>query len=271
MTALSRPTASVSIQRVQRLVQMYGGQVGALRLLARGVSPSVATALALEIRDVSTAQSQAATLLNILPYFIIFSVFMGGTGIAIDTTVGERERGSLEPLLINPVARSELVLGKLSVALTFSAVVVIETVLAFALLLNLVPLEDLGAVVTLSPASLLGILGVTLPMVLMAGPLQMIIATFTRNFKEAQAYLGILPLIPALPGMFLMFVPVKPTLWMMLIPTFGQQLLVVQFMRGEAVSALNVVVSAAVTIALGLLLTLAAIKLYQREQIVINR
>ncbi len=267
----SRNSASASIRRAERLVRTYSGQMGALRLLARGVSPSVDTALAIEVNDLSTPQSQVANLLNIMPYFIVFAVFTGGMGIAIDTTVGERERGSLEPLLINPVARGELVLGKLGVTLAFSLVVVIETVLGFALMLNLVPLEELGVSMTMAPATVIGIILLSTPMILLAGPLQMIIATFTRNFKEAQNYLGLLPLIPALPGMFLAFVPVKPELWAMLIPTFGQQLLINQLMRGEAVSAINVAVSASVTFGVGVALTLAAIKLYEREQIVINR
>jgi sodium transport system permease protein len=267
----SQNSASVSIRRAENLLEGYSAQIGALRLLTRGVSPSVNQALAIEQRDIATPQSQAAILLNILPYFVVFAIFGGGMGIAIDTTVGERERGSLEPLLINPVARSELVLGKLGVTLIYSILAVIETVIGFALMLNYVPLEALGLAVTLTPLTMFGIFLIAFPITLLASSLQMIIATFTRNFKEAQTYLGILPLIPALPGMFLTFVPLKPELWTMVIPTFGQQLLIIQLMRGEAVSALNVAVSAAVTAAVGIALTLAAIQLYQREQIVINR
>jgi len=267
----SRQSASVSIQRARSLLESYSRQIGVLRLLARGVSPNVGEALAIENLDVSTPQSQAASFLNLMPYFMIFSVFIGGTGVAIDATAGERERGSLEPLVINPIARWELLLGKLGATLPFTLFSVAETLIGFAVMLNYVPLEQLGVKVSLSPVTLLGVFGITLPMMLLAAALQIIIATFTRSFKEAQNYLSLLPLVPALPGMFLAFVPVKPELWTMLIPTFGQQLLIIQLMRGEQPSTLNVIVSAAVTLAIGIVLTFTAAKLYEREQVLFGR
>jgi len=202
---------------------------------------------------------------------MIFSVFIGGTGIAIDATAGERERGSLEPLLINPVARGELVLGKLGAVIVFTLASVLETLLGFAVMLNFVSLEQFGLRISLDPRVLAGIFLLTLPMMLLAASLQIIIATFTRSFKEAQNYLSFLPLIPALPGMFLAFLPIKAELWTMLIPTFGQQLLINQLMRGEPVSALNVAVSALVTLAVALVLIFVAAQLYEREQVVLGR
>ncbi|MCK4451811.1 MAG: ABC transporter permease [Anaerolineae bacterium] len=267
----SRQSASISVKRASKLLEAYSQQIGTLRLLARGVDPSLVTALAVERADVSTPQSQAAVFLNIMPYFIIFSVFIGGMYLVIDTTAGERERGSLEPLLINPVARSELVLGKLAAALVFTVIGVVETLVGFLIMLNVMPTESFGVQISLHPSALGVIFLIAVPMMLLAAALQMIIATFTRSFKEAQNYLTFLPLIPALPGMFLAFVPVKVKLWMMLIPTFGQQLLINQVMRGEPLDALNVTVSAAVTAVAGVALTFVAIKLYEREHVLFGR
>jgi sodium transport system permease protein len=105
-------------------------------------------------------------------------------------------------------------------------------------------------------------------MILLAGALQMIIATFTRSFKEAQSYVGFLPLIPALPGIGLAFLPVKPELWTMLIPTFGQQILINQFMRSEPVSGANVLISSAVTLLLAVIFIWIAIRLFMQERII---
>jgi sodium transport system permease protein len=261
----SRQSAAVAIRRAQQLLQGFSGQVGALRLVARGIDPSSVTALAVENVDVATPQSQAALLLNILPYFMIFSVFIGGSGITIDATAGERERGSLEPLVINPVARWQLVLGKLGVSLLFTLAAVAETLLGFALMLPLLPLQSLGFNISLDPAAMAGIFLISLPMMILAISLQFIIGTFTRSYREAQNYLSLLPLVPALPGLLLAFAPIKPELWTMLIPTFGQQLLINQLMRGESISVLNLVVSSAVTLVLGVVLTYAATRLFARE------
>lgn len=268
----SRQSSGVPVRRARRLLEAYGSQIGALRLMARGVSPAVIRPLAVETMDVATPQSQAANFLGLRPYFLIFSTFIGGMYLAIDSTAGERESGSSEPLLMNPVARRELVLGKLLAVLVFTFIAVVETIIAFAIVLNMLPLESLlGVQVHLSALTLLGVLLLVLPMMPLAAVIQIIIASFTRSFKEAQNYLGLLPLVPALPGMFLTFMPVKPKLWSMLIPTFGQQLLINQLMRGEAVRAVFVVVSTVVTAVIVLALILIAIRLYEGERILFGR
>jgi sodium transport system permease protein len=138
-------------------------------------------------------------------------------------------------------------------------------------MIYLLPAQQLDIQISVSAASLAGIFLVALPIALLAAALQFIIATFTRSYREAQNYLGLLPLIPALPGMFLAFVPIKPELWTMLIPTFGQQLLINQLMRGEAVSAVNVLVASAVTLAVGAVLVVVATRLFGREQMLMAK
>ena len=267
----SRQSALVSVNRASNLIKAYGQQIGTLRLLARGLDPNLVRALAVERTDVSTPQSQAAFFMNIMPYFVIFSVFIGGMYLVIDATAGERERGSLEPLLINPVTRNELVLGKLTAALVFTTVAVVETLAGFYVMLNIMPTESFGVRISLRLSALGTIFLIATPMMLMATALQMIVATFTRSFKEAQNYLSFLPLIPALPGIFLAFVPVKAKLWMMLIPTFGQQLLINQVMRGEQLNPLHVIISAVGTAIVGVALVFIAIKLYERERVLFGR
>jgi sodium transport system permease protein len=266
----SRQSASVTVSRARSLLEAYSRQIGSLRLRARGVNPVVVEALAIERIDVSTPESQAAGLLNITPYFIVFSIFIGGMYLAIDTTSGERERGSLEPLLINPVARWELVLGKLGAALVFIVIAVVETLIGFAVVLNFLQ-SSFGARLELHLLTLVCVFLIALPIMPLAAALEVTIATFTRSVKEAQNYISFLTIIPALPGMFLALVPVKTELWAMLVPTFGQQLLINQVLRGELVRPLNVIVSAVVTLLAGLVFVSVAAKLYEREQVLFGR
>jgi sodium transport system permease protein len=94
------------LQRVRGLFQRYSGEIGSLRLIARGISPVVGTPLQLEEVEVSSAQQRAAQILSFIPLFIMMAAFMGAMQISTDSTAGERERGSLEALLVNPAARS---------------------------------------------------------------------------------------------------------------------------------------------------------------------
>ncbi|PKO14874.1 MAG: ABC transporter permease [Chloroflexi bacterium HGW-Chloroflexi-10] len=264
----SRQSASARVSRVRELVQGYAAQTGAQRLLARGINPAITQPLALERVDVATPQSQVTIFLNMMPYFIILVIFVGGMYVVIDTTAGERERGSLEPLLINPITRAEFVWGKLLASIPFALFALAVTLLAFYAAFNLFPVEDyIGMQLTLNPVALFQIFLLSLPMVVLASALQMVVATFTRSFKEAQTYVSFLPLIPAIPGIGLAFLPVKPSMATMLIPTFGQQILINQLMRGENVMALNVLVSTLATLFLSGILIWIAIRLYRQERI----
>ncbi len=268
----SRTSASPNAQRTYDLLAEYSGQIGALRLLARGISPAIINALSMERVDVSTPQSQAFVFLNILPYFLVMAVFLGGSAVIIDSTAGERERNSLEPLLINPIQRRELVLGKLLASLPFAIGTVCVSLGAFALLFNVFPVERYtGTQLSVDIMALIYIFLICLPMVLLAGALQMIIATFTHTYKEAQNYVNWLPLVPALPGIALAFLPVKPTIGAMLIPTYGQQLLINQLLRAEVVNPVHLIVSTVATLVVAGILTLVAIRLYSREDILFGK
>ena len=208
----SRQSAGIAVERVTRALEGYRQRTAIQRLMARGVSPIVISPIAIERLDLATPQSQAAQFLNLLPFFLIFSVFIGGMYLAIDTTAGERERGSLEPLLIAPVTRRDLVLGKLGATLLFSVIAVAGTLAAFGVALNLLPLDEyFGVRFSLGPAVLGTLFLIALPMTLLASALQIVVATFTRSFKEAQNYLGLLPMVPGLPGILLGFLPVRPS------------------------------------------------------------
>lgn len=269
---ISRTSASPNVQRAYDLLAEYSGQIGALRLLARGISPAIINAVSMERVDVSTPQSQAFAFLNTLPYFLVMAVFLGGSAVIIDSTAGERERNSLEPLLINPIGRRELVLGKLLASLPFAIGTICVSLGAFALLFNVFPVERyIGTQLSVDVLALIYIFLICLPMVLLASAIQMIIATFTHTYKEAQNYVNLLPLIPALPGIALALLPIKPTVGAMLIPTYGQQMLINQLIRGEVVNPFHLVVSTVATLLIAAILTLIAIRLYSREDVLFGK
>lgn len=268
----SRQTASSDIQRLRSLFNAYRGMMANLRLQARGVSPDVTTVLTINSYDVATPESQALFFLNMMPFLLIMTLFMGGMYVIIDATAGERERGSLEPLLINPVLRREFVLGKLLASLPFALFSLALTLFLFWAGFKYVPLEEyVGFKMSIREDVIINIFWLCVPMVLLASALQMLVATFTRSFKEAQTYLSFLPLIVGLPGAFLAFLPVKAEITAMLIPTYGQSILINQFLRGETVLTNNVATVTAVTLLLSIVLIIISIVLYGREQLLSGR
>ena len=267
----SRQSAQVDIQRIQNILSSYGEYIGALRLSLRGISPDVTRVVMIEQIDTATPQSQALIFISMLPYFIIFAIFNGASPIIIDATAGERERGSLEPLLINPLPRGWVAIGKMLAAMPFAIFNLIITLAGFAAIFQILPIEDLlGIRLGLDAGTLVSIFLICLPIVFLACAIQTLIASFTRTTKEAGTYLPFVGLIPSLPGLALAFLPVKPSLWTMLIPTFGQQILINQFLRSEPILTSNVIISALITLVTALLITFGAIKLYENERIVVG-
>ncbi len=268
----SRQSSLRSIQQAQMLVRQYSQMLGVLRLQARGIDPGILFPVSLASVDLATPQSQAVIFLNMMPFFVLMVIFTGAMYVIIDTTAGERERGSLEPLLINPASRAQFALGKLLAALPFATVTLIISLVAFWAMFNLFPIEDyVNIPMTLNLDAVVAIFLLLLPVVLLAAALQMVVAAFTRSFKEAQTYLGFLPLIGGLPSAFLAFLPVRTTLVTSAIPTFGQSLLINQLLRGEVVQVAHMWIASGTTLVLALLFTALSVRLYQREQILFGR
>ncbi len=257
----SRNRTHHQVERLQRLLQTYSSQIGALRLIARGVTPGLVSTLDVGDDDVSTKREQGANLLNLIPLMLLIAAVLGGMHAAIDATAGERERGSLEALLITPVARTTLVIGKWLSAGMLALVGVTVALAGFAVAVRFIPLEDLGVRATLGPREMGLMLGIVIPLVAFTTALQLLVSSFAKSFKEAQTYVSMIALAPSLPGMILSFVPLKPVLWMYLVPALGQQLMMVDVMRGteltwaDGIAALVAAVVAA-TLCLALLVRL---------------
>jgi sodium transport system permease protein len=172
-------------------------------------------------------------------------------------------------LLINPLPRGWFAIGKMLSAMPFASMNLVITLAGFAAIFRFLPIEELiGVQIGLDIGALTAIFFICLPIVILACAIQTLIASFTKTTKEAGTYLPFIGLIPSLPGLALAFLPVKPDLWTMLIPTFGQQILINQFLRSEPISEMNIVVSAVLTILLSVVITYIAIKLYEGERIV---
>ncbi len=267
----SRNESHKNVRRIERILLAYSQSLGALRLMARGISPEVAAPVELEELDLATPEKLAANLLNVVPLFLMLAALVGGMNLAIDTTAGERERGSLEPLLLNPVPRSSIVIGKWLATVLASTAVAVVTLLGFMLTVHFLPLEELGMKVLLGPYQALVMLAAVLPLALFGSGVQMLVATFARSFKEAQTYLNLLNLLPMAPSMFMMFRPAQTEWWMLPLPTMAQVGTVVDVMRGEVVPPWHLAVIASSSFAYAAICLVCLVRLLRRERIIFGR
>ena len=266
----SRRESEIPMLRVKGLLRAYGAQIGQLRLQLRGVSPKIQSPVMVKDVDLSTPQSRGMLVMIMLPYVLMITAFTGGMHLAVDSTAGEKERNSLEPLLINPIPRWQIMLGKMSATASYAFASLALTLLAFRFAFPLLPTGALGVDLNLSAKAVGGILLAVAPVVILAAALLTTLASLAKSLREAQSYMGLVFMIPMIPSLIFMANPMKPETWMMTIPMFSQNLLIGEFVRGESVSLLWLGLSMGSTLLIGLLFAAVAATLFNRPRIVFS-
>jgi len=252
-------------RRARTALNSYAQELSTIRLVARGVSPMVLRPISVDDIDVSTPSGRSAILLGMMSYFFIFALLMGGMYLAIDSTAGERERGSLEPLLSLPVTRDQLMLGKISATCVFMAVSLLLSLCSFFVALRFMPLEPLGMTPNFGPGVVVAAFFVLLPFTLLGAALMTLVASFTKSYKEAQTWLSVVLIAPTLPILIVSILTLRPQLEFMFVPSLSQHLLLVDMIKNEPVNLLHVGISVTSTLAIGAVLTWICARLYRRE------
>jgi sodium transport system permease protein len=204
-------------------------------------------------------------LLGMMSYFFVFAALMGGMYLAIDTTAGERERGSLEPLLSLPVTRDQLILGKIAATCLFMALSLMLSLTAFYFSLGFMPLEELGMTPNFGVGVVVAAMAIFLPFILVGAALMTLVASFTKSYREAQTWLSVVLIAPTLPILIVSILTLRPRLEFMFIPSLSQHLLLVDMVKNEPINGLHVTISVVSTLIIGIILTWVCARLYRRE------
>jgi sodium transport system permease protein len=265
----TRRDTDIPLQRVRGVLNGYSATAGRLRLLSRGIDPNLDGALRVANRDLATPEARSGMILAaMLPYLLILSAFLGGAAVVIDSTAGERERQSLEPLLATPAARGAIMSGKIAASFAFGMLGLLLLMLAFKGSFAFAGGAFKGITVTwLTAAQILAVLA---PMVLLGTVLLTLIAASVKSVKEAQSYMSVLMLLPIIPTIVLMVNPIKDQLWMFAVPFLAQNQLIIRLVRSETVTATEWATYFGVSFAIAGVLWLIAAQLYHREKLAIS-
>jgi sodium transport system permease protein len=207
--------AELIASKVQDAIDTFRTNLVTERLKQAGLDESVLEPVTVETIDASSqAERSSGFLAWLIPFFIAVWALAGGQVAAIDATAGEKERGTLEPLLTSPVRRAEVVVGKFLATLTFgliaSLMAIIGYVVSGLLLRQLfanqlgesgdVIVNTLGGSLDVSPLSLLVLVLTALFLAALIASLLIGITMFARSFKEAQSYVAPLSFLFILPA-----------------------------------------------------------------------
>jgi sodium transport system permease protein len=210
------------------------------------------------------AGQNQSVLLAMISIFALIAPFTGGMNIAMDTVAGERERQSLVPLLLNPVERTSILLGKWLAVVVFSIGSLLVNLFGVVLLLRMTGIHTPVA----ASALLLSVTAGIFPLALLAASAELLISTLCRSVKEAHTYLSLLVFIPMAMGMFLVFSPVARKTWVALLPVAGQQLQFERLLNGSPIELLRPAVLGLLTAGAAILILLLAGNRLGRDEIV---
>ncbi len=267
----SHERAQPMVRTASALVNAFNREAGTLRLIARGVSPQLLAPLELQEKNLAPSQARGAQLLFIVPWAALIVAVFGALSVAIDVTAGERERGSLEPLLMNPVPVASIVLGKWAVVMTYSVVIVLLTMAGFLVSMRFISSETLSALMQLHWREVAIFLAVLLPFAALMAAVNMLAATFGRSFKEAQTYVSYITMAVQFAALVPVFLTVRDAFWQLLVPSVAQLSVLMKTLRGEPLTTLHLLVPAAVCLAGTLVCLSLQAHLLRREQIVFAR
>ena len=266
----TRRAAEVPSARLEAALATYNGQVGALRLMARGVDAQVARPLDVGSQDLASAEAKRGMILSmLLPVLLTLTSFIGGAYLVMDATAGERERQSLEPLLATPGSRSAIVSGKIAAACVVGFASLLLTLVAFKVSAQIAP-GNIGRQFNMNVGSMLQMLLVMLPMLLIGTSLLTFLSAAAKSMKEAQSHMTWLMLLPMLPGYALVAYPLKSELWQYAVPFLSQNQMLLKVIRHEVISPSVWAIYLGASLGLAALLWFAAVRRYHNERLAIS-
>ena len=253
VSASANTRAQGSVGRIARLLQGFSQEQVTLRLTSRGVSPGLMQVMQVEERDLADPRARAAQLTGMLPFFVLMAVLYGALNAALDTTAGERERGSLEPLLMNPVPRAALVTGKWCAVACVGMLIAVLSCFSFLPAQWLLRSETLAAMFQFGPREATLFVALLLPLAAALSALLMAVAIRCKTFKEAQANSTVLILAISLLPLVTLFNQEGEKPWHLWLPALAQITLMGRVLKGESIGVLDLLVPLTVAAALALI------------------
>jgi sodium transport system permease protein len=267
----SRTESSPAIRQSERLLEAFNRETAYLRLMARGVSPSLNESVKVERVNAATPRQRGAVLLFLIPMFAILAPLLGGMTLAIDATAGERERGSLEPLLANPVSTAAFAFGKWLAAWASATVVAAVTLAGFLLAAVLYAERKLPALLQFGLPEYLRFVAIVVPLAAFTSAAQMLISTYGRSYREAQTYVSYLATVVSFIPLVVMFSGAREAPWQAAVPVLGQLMALQRVLRGDGLPAWDALAPAAVSAVLAVAAVAAVARLLRDERIVFGR
>ncbi len=271
----TRQSAQLADVRFQTVLSKYDGAKVAAALQQRGVDPSVLNPLPVTVRPLSSPTRAAGNsfLSFFLPYILITMSLTGGLSAALDTSAGERERKTLESLLLTPAPRGQLLVGKILAVSTISLAAALAAIVSMLIALTQIRFGGTAGTFPVTLSAQASVVMVWLA-ILLAGSfssLTIALGTLARNFRQGQAYATPLYFVTIFPASIVLFIPdFNPNLAYYLIPILNAVLVLRDAIVHGTVAWGTLTVTSISLAVTGALCFYAALKLFTREALLVR-
>jgi sodium transport system permease protein len=266
----TRQSAQIAEIRLQTVLGQYNAAKAAAALQSKGVDPGILTPVHLVGHPLSSPVRAAsnAFLSFFLPYILITMILTGGFSAAIDSTAGERERKTLESLLLTPAPRSRVLLGKVAAVATISLVAAMAAIGSMFVALTQISLPGPAesSHISLNPVAVPLMVWIALLIAISFSAVTLALGTLAKTFRQGQAYVTPLYFITIFPASIVLFIPdFNPSLAYYLIPILNAVLVLRDAIVHNAVAWQPLVVTSFSLLATGGAAWFVALRLFTRE------
>ncbi len=253
--------AQSGVGAIVGLLRGFDREQASLRLVARGVAPGALNVTDLDEHDIADNAARAAQMTGIVPVFVLMAVLYGALNAGLDTTAGERERGSLEPLLATPASRSALVVGKWAAVFAIGILIAVLSCLSFLPAQSLLRSESLAALFRFGWVEAISFIGLLLPFAAALSAAMMAIAIRCKTMKEAQANNVVLTMAVSMTPLISIFSQEGESAWNLWVPSLAQTTLMNRVLKNAPISIADVAPSLLVCTAI----TIVALAFVSRQ------
>jgi sodium transport system permease protein len=264
-----------SADRLQKFFRDFRERTIRQRLEARRLPENLAEPIVVEENNVAPPEKVSGVVLGgLVPYFVIILVLTGTMYPAMDLTVGEKERGTIETILCSPISRTNLVLGKFLMVFTASLATAALAVASMGLTLaaaghmvsGLLQFGKMGLQFQIHPRAVLWVFVMIVPLAVLFSAALLAISLFAKSFKEAQSYLSPLTIVVIAPAIVSILPGVELNAGLSLVPILNTSLVSKEIVSGTYHwNYIALIFSSSCVYAAAALW--AAIRLFQREDV----
>ena len=272
----TRQSAQVADLRLQEILGRYDAAKIAATLQQKGVDLSVLNPLPVSQHPLtSPAQAAGNAFLSFfLPYILITMCLTGGLSAALDASAGERERKTLESLLMTPAPRSEILVGKILAVTTISLAAAVIAIVSMLLALTQISFGGRSSVIyqlSLSPLATAVMVWLAILLAASFSAVTITLGTLARNFRQGQAYVTPLYFVTIFPASIILFIPdFNPNLAYYLIPILNAVLVLRDAIVHNSVAWTSLAVTSLSLVLTGALCFFAALRLFTREALLVR-